>query len=94
MPKFRVEGLETSEPLKFKFFRGFLSQRKVSVILTSFSKRIICHSLLTFLVRGAFEIVYLLLEKDIFDYVIMEGQKQFRRMLWQQLVLIWGRLIV
>ena len=43
-----------------------------------------------FIVHGSFEIVYLLLEKDIFDYVIMEGQKQFRRMLWQQLVLIWG----
>lgn len=53
-----------------------------------------CHSLLTFLVHGAFEIVTYFLEKDIFDYVIMERQKQFRRMLWQQLVLIWGRLIV
>lgn len=47
-----------------------------------------------FIVHGSFEIVYLLLEKDIFDYVIMEGQKQFRRMLWQQLVLIWERRIV
>ena len=47
-----------------------------------------------FLVHGVFEIVNLPLEKDILDYVIIERQKQFRRMLWQQLVLIWGRRIV
>ena len=28
MPKFRVEGLETSEPLKFKFFRVFYHSEK------------------------------------------------------------------
>ena len=75
MPKFRVEGLETSEPLKFKFFRGFLSQRKVSVILTSFSKRIMCHSLLTFLVHGVFENVYLPLEADLGSAFIMSHDK-------------------
>ena len=47
-----------------------------------------------FLVHGVFENVYLPLEKDIFDYVIIERQKQFRRMLWQQLVLIWEQRIV
>ena len=47
-----------------------------------------------FLVQGAFEIVNLPLEKEILDYVIIERQKQFRRMLWLQLVLIWERRIV
>ena len=47
-----------------------------------------------FIVHGVFENVDLPLEKDIFDYVIIERQKQFRRMLWQQLVLIWERRIV
>ena len=47
-----------------------------------------------FLIQGIFKNVYLPLEKDIFDYVIIERQKQFRRMLWQQLVLIWERRIV
>ena len=47
-----------------------------------------------FIVHGVFENVDLLLEEDIFDYVIIERQKQFRRMLWQQLVLIWERRIV
>ena len=47
-----------------------------------------------FLVHGAFENLYLPFEKDILDYVIIERQKQFRRMLWLQLVLIWERRIV
>ena len=47
-----------------------------------------------FLIHGIFKNVYLPLEKDIFDYVIIERQKQLRRMLWQQLVLIWERRIV
>ena len=30
MPKFRVEGFETSEPLKFKFFRVFITAESLS----------------------------------------------------------------